>query len=214
MSDFYKYADLRIDELNRLIIGRFEAAKRQMRKKKDGVAYDPLLVNQVLTALYRQLDSDTRYELIFLLDEQYEDMADSVGLEELDDGFEDLFLENILSKPDSITHYAYDSEVLRKRDRAIEAVNSVSGVQNKQYELDKAMRLWSQQTQQYCDTVAYEAAVKAYKAAGIKYVKWVTQKDNRVCVECDSRNGKIYPINKLPPRPHWRCRCYITVLGK
>lgn len=214
MSDFYALADLRIDELNKLTLGRFEAAKRQLRRKKDGVSFDALLVSQVLTALYRQLDTDLRYELYLLADEQYEEMADSVGLEELDEGFEDLFLENILSKPDPITHYAYDAEVLRKRDRAIEAVNAVSGVQNKQDELDKALRFWAMCAQQYCDIVAYQAAIKAFKDAGVKYVKWVTQKDEKVCVECDSRDGKIYPINRLPARPHWRCRCYVTPLNK
>lgn len=214
MSDFYALADLKIDELNKLTLGRFEAAKRKLRRKKDGVAFDALLVSQVLTALYKQLDTDLRYELYLLADEQYEEMADSVGLEEQDEGFEDLFLENILSKPDPITHYAYDAEVLRKRDRAIEAVNAVSGVQNKQAELDKALRFWAQMVGQYADTVAYEAAVKAFKDAGVKYVKWVTQKDEKVCVECDSRDGKIYPINRLPARPHWRCRCYVTPLNK
>lgn len=214
MSDFYALADLKIDELNKLALGRFEAAKRQLRRKKDGVSFDSLLVSQVLTALYKQLDTDLRYELYLLADEQYEEMADSVGLEELDEGFEDLFLENILSNPDPITHYVYDAEVFRKRDRAIEAINAVSGVQNKQAELDKALRLYSQMAGQYVDTVAYEAAIKAFKDAGIKYVKWVTQKDEKVCVECDSRDGKIYPISKLPVRPHWRCRCECRPLNK
>ena len=214
MSDFYALADLRIDELNKLTLGRFEAVKRQLRRKKDGVSFDALLVSQVLTALYKQLDTDLRYELYLLIEEQYEEMADSVGFEELDEGFEDLFLENILFKPDPITHYAYDAELLRKRDRAIEAVNAVSGVQNKQDELDKALRLYSQMVGQYVDTVAYEAAIKAFKDAGVKYVKWVTQKDEKVCVECDSRDGKIYPINRLPARPHWRCRCECKPLNK
>lgn len=213
MSDFYAIADLRIDELNKLTLGRFEAAERQLRRKKDGASYDPLLVSQVLTALYQQLDADFRHELYLLADEQYEEMAGSVGLEELDVGFEDLFLEDILSKPDTITHYAYDAELLRKRDRAIEAVNAVSGVQNKQAELDKAMRFWAQMAGQYADTVAYEAAIKAYKDAGIKYVKWVTQNDEKVCADCESKSGKLYQIGKIPKRPHWRCRCYVIPLN-
>lgn len=214
MSDFYALADLRIDELNRAMLKRFETAKQQMRKKKGGDSFDPLLVSQTVTALYRQLDADFRYELYLLADEQYAEMAESVGLEEWDEGFEDLFLERILSEPDPITHYAYDAELLRKRDRAIEAINAVSGPRNKQEELDKAMRLFSQMAGQYIDTVAYEAAVKAFKDAGIKYVKWVTQKDEKVCATCGPMNGKIYLIDKLPNRPHWRCRCYITPLDK
>lgn len=214
MSDFYALADLKIDELNRSMVSRFEAVKRQLRKKKDGDSFDPLLVSRELTALYRQLDADFRYELRLLTKEQYAEMGKSVGLEEPDEGFEDLFLAHILTEPDPITHYAYDAELLRKRDRAIEAVNAVSGAQNKQAELDKAMRFFSQMTGQYIDTVAYEAAVKAYKDAGIRYVKWVTQTDEKVCAECEAKSGKIYPIDKIPKRPHWRCRCECRPLNK
>lgn len=212
MTDFYALADLRIDELNKLTIGRFESVKRQLRKKQDGISFDPLLVTKLLTTLYTQLNTDARYEMYLLAEEQYETFAEELGVEELDEGFEDLFLENILSKPDPITKYTYDTEVYRKRDRAIEAVNATTGVQKKQAELDKAMRFWSQMTGQYLDNVAYEAALKAFKDAGSKYVKWITMDDDRVCDDCKSRNGKIYPIDKLPPRSHWRCRCKLAKL--
>lgn len=209
MTDFYALADLKIDELNKLTIGRFDAVKRRLRKKRDGIAYSPMAVNEYIGSLYRQLDMDARREFLELAEEQYEAIATDLGVEELDEGFEDLFLENILSTPDPITKYVYDAEVFRKRDRAIESVNATTGVTKKQAELDKAMRLWSQGVQQYVDNVAYEAAIKAFKDAGVKYVKWIAQDDDRVCAECEKRNGKIYPINRLPIRPHYRCRCYI-----
>lgn len=214
MKDFYKFADLRIDELNKLTLERFETAKRQLKRKKDGVLFDALLVSQVLTELYEQLDADTRYELYLLADEQYDTFAQELGVEELDEGFEDLFLENILSKPDPITRYTYDTEILRKRDRAIEGINAVTGSLKKQFELDKAMRFLNQMQQQYIDNVAYEAAIKAFKDAGVKYVRWVTQKDDKVCADCEAKDGKIYPITSVPPRPHWRCRCFCTPLSK
>lgn len=214
MTDFYALADLRIDELNKLTIGRFEAVKRQLRKKQNGVAFDPLLVTRLLTSLYVQIDTDAKYEMYLLAEEQYETFAEELGVEELDEGFEDLFLENILSNPDPITKYTYDTEVYRKRDRAIEAVNATTGVQKKQAELDKAMRFLSQMFEQYIDNVAYEAALKAFKDAGIKYVKWITMADDRVCADCKARNGKIYPIDKLPPKSHWRCRCQCIPLNK
>lgn len=214
MTDFYALADLKIDELNKLTIGRFEAVKRQLRKKKDGVAYDPLMVNKSITSLYRQLDADTRRELEELAVEQYKSFAKDLDEEELDDEFEDLFLEKILSTPDPITKYAYDAEMLRKRDRAIESVNATTGVMKKQAELDKALRFWAQMYQQYADNVAYEAAIKAFKDAGVKYVKWVTMEDDRVCPDCHKRDGKIYHINNLPVKPHWRCRCALQKLSQ
>ena len=210
MSDFYALADLKIDELNILTINRFETVKRRLRKQK----YDTLIVTQLITALYQQLDADTRYELYLLADEQYDTFAQELGVEELDEGFEDLFLENILSKPDPITRYTYDTEILRKRDRAIEGINAVTGTLKKQFELDKAMRFFSQMQQQYIDNVAYEAAIKAFKDAGVKYVRWVTQKDDKVCADCEAKDGKIYPIDNIPQRPHWRCRCECIPLSK
>lgn len=52
---------------------------------------------------------------------------------------------------------------------------------------------------------AYEMA---YKAAGIKKVKFVAVLDSRTSKQCQGLNGKVYDINKPFPRPplHYNCR--------
>lgn len=122
------------------------------------------------------------------------------------------YVSKLLSEPNPVTGYSYDNEVTRKRDRCEEAVVSASGKSAKQAEMKKALRLWTQMTQQYADAVSDGANLQALTAAGVQYVKWITQKDERVCNTCKERNGKIYRIERVPDKPHWRCRCYLLKL--
>jgi SPP1 gp7 family putative phage head morphogenesis protein len=66
-------------------------------------------------------------------------------------------------------------------------------------------------------TRADQAAMLAeYRAAGIRWVRWVTRRDNRVCARCLAneakgtiRLGKKFPSGDLAPPAHPRCRCYL-----
>ena len=131
------------------------------------------------------------------------------------DSIVEMYLTGILSDPNSVTKYEYDAEVVRKRDRAKEAVIATAGKVQKRMELEKAIRIWNQMTQQYVDIVSDTAAVAAMKKAGVKYVKWHTQHDERVCEDCRELDGRIFPIDLVPNKLHWRCRCWISpVLDK
>lgn len=118
-------------------------------------------------------------------------------------------LDDLLTEPNAVTHYAYETEALRKRDRATEAVNAVPARSDKNYELQKAMRYWSQQTGFYIDIIADEAALQAMKDAGVKKVRWITQHDEKVCNECDPLDQKVFDIDHVPEKPHPRCRCWL-----
>ena len=120
----------------------------------------------------------------------------------------------LLSNPNPITGYSYENEIPRKRERCEEAVNAASGKSKKQTELDKALRFWSQMTGQYADNVNDDANITALKEANVKYVRWNTQEDERVCGACDDRNGKIYRIDRVPDKPHWRCRCWLSPVSE
>lgn len=58
----------------------------------------------------------------------------------------------------------------------------------------------------------------AYRQAGVTEVEWRSVMDERVCIDCDSRDGQRFPINdpKVTPPLHVRCRCWIApvVAGK
>lgn len=110
----------------------------------------------------------------------------------------------ILGKPNDITHYIYNNEVDRKRERTAEAVNSST---DKKKEFHRGLRYWALQTSEYCDIVTDEATLEAFRDAGVKKVRWVTEQDDRVCKVCGPLDGKMYNIDNVPQKPHWGCRC-------
>jgi SPP1 gp7 family putative phage head morphogenesis protein len=59
-----------------------------------------------------------------------------------------------------------------------------------------------------------EATIDGYKDAGVSKVKWNTEIDGRECSVCRERNGKVYEIGNVPPKPHRNCRCYLSPVPK
>jgi SPP1 gp7 family putative phage head morphogenesis protein len=45
---------------------------------------------------------------------------------------------------------------------------------------------------------------------GYSYVRVLASNDERVCPTCASRNGRIYPIDRVPVPWHPRCRCVVV----
>lgn len=180
----------------------FRKAKRKIAKA------DEYHVVIVLTELYHSIDKEFRRITKDLAEAEYKEYVkdDEATLE-------DLFLERILEIPDAVTKYAYDAELLRKRDRAIEAVIASRGVSARNIEMDKAIRLYCQMTGQYQDEVARSAAIQALKDSGVKYVMWRTEEDGLVCAECKALDRKIFHIDKIPTIQHWRCRCRVEKIG-
>jgi len=56
----------------------------------------------------------------------------------------------------------------------------------------------------------------AYRDAGVTEVEWRSVMDERVCPECEAREGNRYSVNDPGPPLHTRCRCWIApvVAGK
>jgi len=52
------------------------------------------------------------------------------------------------------------------------------------------------------------AAKQRYSDAGVEKVEWIAAYDDRICEECESLHGNIYPIGDTPEIPvHPNCRC-------
>lgn len=117
------------------------------------------------------------------------------------------WLLDFLEEYDPVTKYVYRNEVERKRDRLAEAVNASTA---KVTEFNRGLGYWMQMSAQFADEVSDAATIKAFSDAGVKKVKWHAQKDGKVCLLCLARDGKVYPVNNIPPKPHWGCRCYLT----
>jgi len=176
---------LKFDELNvmRMVTKVYDAAVRIAKRRYRQIAYDAYIAALILADVAA---------------EKAKDMADDAITED--------WVLDMLEDYDSVTHYRFDTEVERKKQRLAEAILSKN---DKIAEVDKALRLFSQQLAQYADNSVIRATLDGYRDAGVEKVRWETEDDERVCRECEKRNGKVYAINKVPPAPHWRCRCQI-----
>lgn len=114
------------------------------------------------------------------------------------------WVDDILEGTDPVTMYKFTTETERKKQRLMEAL-SVSERWND--EIDKALRYWTLQIGQYAINVVDRARLDAFKRAGIKKVKWITEKDERVCETCDELDEKVFDIDDVPAKPHINCRC-------
>ncbi len=122
----------------------------------------------------------------------------------------EMYLLWLWDEPHPVTHYAFGTETMRKRDRAKEAILSVPTKAQKQLELEKALRYMIQQAAWYVDFTSQDAEIQALKDAGVKKVQRHEMKDDRVCPLCRKLDGKIYRIEKIPPLEHLRCRRWFT----
>lgn len=202
MDNQYFLSDKASSLLNRKAVRRFETARRKLAL----LSFDELNVIKTFNTLYSNLAADNKKAFTDLAIMAYEDAAER----ELDDEEDELIaiwlMSKVLDKPNPVTGYIYTKEVERKRDRATESINAST---KKRQEFQKALRFWSRQTSEYCDIVTDEATLKAFRDSGIKKVKWLTEKDDRVCPVCGPRDGKVYDIDKVPPKPHVNCRCWL-----
>ncbi len=106
-----------------------------------------------------------------------------------------------------VTKYVFNHEVERKMARCAESI--ISSPVSKDKEVMTALRLWAQMVAEYALEVTDEATKQAYKDSGVKKVIWLSFEDSRRCKTCKDRHNKVYDIDKIPPKPHIGCRCYV-----
>ena len=189
----YKYLDKVLTVTVKRIIRTFDQYK--------SVPVDELNVLSHTQQLYEELERINR--------EAFEDIAKHYYHSEPhgDGEFMYLWLEGLLYQPSATTKYAYDKEVYRKRDRLAEALLATEKP-NRPQEYQKAMRHWTQMTGWYGIEVADEGVRQARLDDGVTRVMWVSEHDNRVCGDCHQLDGKIFPMDALPDKPHPGCRCH------
>ena len=122
------------------------------------------------------------------------------------------WLDGIQSEYNPVTKYVYVTEAERKRARFFEAlVADAEAKQRREMENDyrAAENAWIRQTRQAMIDIEDRAAISAYKDAGVRKVRWISQHDDRVCKECGRVDGLIFPIDASPDKPHYNCRCTI-----
>lgn len=194
-KDFYKYTDQYIELYNSFVIKEFNKAQRKAGLLK----FDELTVWGTTKDLYAILYAKFRDYLLAIALLVYEQQGG--------DGKKPNrgWIDELLAAISSIAGYSFRSETTRKRDRTAE---TIIASKDKKKAYKKALLYWSRQTNQMAIEVTDEAALKAWKDSGIKKVRWVTERDEKVCDDCRPMDGKIFDIDKAPGKKHINCRCH------
>lgn len=197
VKKMYEFTDQIISILNKKLIEIFSRLKTQ-------ASFDEIHTLQSVQAVYAEADDLVRQYLLLLAQHIYREYSD-----EEKTNINGLWLFERLNAYDPVTKYVYINEIERKRARLFESLVASA---NKSQEIDTALRYFSSMMRQYALTVSDKAVLQAYKDNGEQKVKWITTPDDRRCVECAKRDGKIYDIDKIPPKPHLGCRCILIPL--
>lgn len=182
LEEFGKLKMASWDDVNiiRTVVSVYRKSAKRARKRYKKVAFDAFLIGLALCGI---------------VGEKAEKMAQKAVTDE--------WVDKVLTETDFVTLYRFDAEAERKAYRLAEALEVTP---DRNAEIDKALKVWSKQLGQYAINFTDYAMLMAYADAGVEYIRWVTQKDERVCGECASYDEEVFRIDEIPTK-HWGCRC-------
>lgn len=161
---------------------------------------DRLNVIQPTMNLYDRLRRETIRVLAKIAATKYHELHGG------EDTITEMWVLDFLGMSNPLTGYIFLNDIERKRQYFTEDVLSGADIDKA---AKKAMRYIFGSTRQYADLITDAAAMQAYMDTQTRFVEWVTFHDSHVCPVCDERDGVIYPINNIPTKPHYGCRCYL-----
>lgn len=198
---YYEACDEAIKAMNRENLEAF--GKLKMAK------WDEVNVIRTVTSVYRKSAKKARqryYEVAFeayLLMMAMCDVDSKKAHRMAEKAITEVWLDRILSETDFVTLYRFDAETERKAYRLAETLEVAS---DRDAEINKALRYWSQQLGQYAINFTDYAMIQAMEDAGVEKTEWVTMRDEKVCSECGSLDCNVYRLDEIPAK-HWGCRC-------
>ena len=187
----YKYLDSVLKRLTREIYRVFQSFRT--------LPFDELNVVPSVRTMYEEL-ADLNYQAFVQIAKHYYALKGEAVTTDIS-----LLVSEHLIKPSAVMKYSYDSELIRKRDRLLEALIATGGDVT---EIDKAMQYWSQTTGQFALEVADAALKQSRIDRGVKLVRWCCADDERTCTNCHKLDGRIFHADAVPDKPHPRCRCW------
>lgn len=188
----YDYTDIILRYIERKLIKLF-------RRLKSILHIDEANVMKTTAEVYADAEQLIRKMFVQLAVHAYRDAA------EKSDKIPDFYwLDALLTDYDPVAKYIFTNEFERKRAKLAEAMLSGGDVAK---EIDAGMRAVAFMAREFAVRVTDEAVMKAFGDDGVKYARWVTEHDGRVCDVCMDRDGKVYPLIKFPDKPHYGCRC-------
>lgn len=189
---------------DRIVKAYLKVLLRRFKKLNQGtiLGFDEMNALSAVNETYRDVIRYTEEALKKVAEQTYRWLCD-------EDFIADMWLSGFLQQFDPVTHYKFYDEADRKRSRTYESIMSCRTSAERKKQIETATKAWAKQFEQTADNVVIAILKKAYEDNNIKYVMWYTMKDKRVCADCHSRDGKIYPITSPDLHPlHYNCRCW------
>lgn len=215
-TNFYAAADRAIKSVNRDSLREFGQLKL--------TDWDRVNVIRTVRTVYRRLKRKAQshyYEVAmegYILGLMLCGMAAKEAHKKADGVVTPEWVEEVLSEPDLVTGYRFDTEADRKAERLIETLTAAGEAEERAGEtglgrnavIDKALRDWSRMFGQIAIGVTDTAIVQAFADMDVEKVMWLTAMDERVCEECGPLHGRAFALDEVPPKPHWGCRCRLV----
>ena len=212
----YRLADKLLEQLKKVIRREFN--------RLGIIGFDELnapRVTKETTELFDRLKRENEKLYLKVAEKAYEDAGEAAlaaGYEKpRESRINTAWVIALLAAYNFVSGYLYESEADRKRLRLAEQMMTAREYQNRTLYNDSVRRsanLWWTQASHYMLEAVDKATLDGYKDSGVKKVEWHTNIDGRECKVCRERNGQIYNIDDVPPKPHRNCRCYLKPVAK
>lgn len=195
----YEYMDKRLAILKKRIRELYVRFQR-------GANFDDLNdLSDDTKLLYTKVLQEIEKELLKIAKNKYQEYVD-IDLDKITDKWIEKNLVDNISK---VTKFSLSNEMERQRARMFEMLVISEAIEEERMIIAKNERYIEKIANEYAIESADKGKQEAYKENGVKYVKWVSEHDNKTCDECYDLDGKIFTLNELPAKPHYNCRCTI-----
>ena len=218
MRQWYKTGDRKLKALIVVIMRIFK--KSRLTLDFDHINQPVRTIQAESKRVYKQLEERNRKAFLDLgylvYIEAFQEAAPNAAEAEISPKakktISEKWLDRLQSEYSPVTKYVYTREIERKRARFFEAIVADTEAKLRRgMEADyrAAENAWIRQTRQAMIDTEDRAAITAYKDTGVERVRWISQEDAKVCEECARLDGLVFPIDRVPDKPHYNCRCYI-----
>lgn len=161
--------------------------------------------------LYNSIYKTVKQEFLKIINEIYQviyDEAVAMGFDGDIRNLDEAWVEEFFDLYNPVTKYVFSNEIDRKESRLFEALVSNELERLKSYAY--AERLITNQIEQYAIDLEDTIAKVVYEDTNVKKVMWNAEIDHKTCGVCAELDGQIFELNNVPPKQHYRCRCWIT----
>ena len=161
--------------------------------------------------LYKSVYKTVKQEFLKVVNEIYQTIYDesvAMGFDGDIRNLDEAWIEEFFDWYNPVTKYVFSNELDRKESRLFEALVSNELERLKSYAY--AERLITQQIEQYAIDLEDTIAKVVYEDTNVKKVMWNAEQDHRTCGDCAELDGQIFELNKVPPKQHYQCRCWLT----